>query len=105
MAYTVKLRDYVVAREKKIARKDPGYYKELDSILDQLFEDAAKKRWTWQRLAAESKLSYSTVLNLGNRVTRFPRFKTVLCIARALGQTLKLTISGTKRRAASARAG
>lgn len=60
------------------------YFDELDRILDDLFEVATDKGWSWTQLASEAGLAYQTVVNLGERWTKRPQFRTVLLIARAV---------------------
>lgn len=62
------------------------YAKYLHNIVDEIFEVAATdKDWTWSKLAHVAGLSYSTVLKLGNRQTRYPRHMSVWKLAKAVG--------------------
>lgn len=73
-------------KERTTERKLDGHYTAaLNRLIDRLFEVAAKKQWTWEKMAEESGLSSSTIHNLGGRVTRWPQYRTVELLARALG--------------------
>jgi DNA-binding XRE family transcriptional regulator len=65
-----------------------AYERELDVLLDQIFEEWDK---SWEDLADKADLAMSTIYNIGNRVTRIPQFKTVWKLARAIGFQLQLT--------------
>lgn len=69
-------------REQKF---DSHYYKALSILVDKLFDQAAKRQWTWEQMAEESGLASSTIHNLGARVTKHPQYRTVELLARALG--------------------
>lgn len=68
--------------EKKF---DGHYYKALNILIDKLFDQAAKKKWTWGQIADESGLALTTVHNLGERITKHPQYRTVELLARCLG--------------------
>jgi hypothetical protein len=70
--------------DKRIINSDKYYFDELDRILDELFEIATDKGWSWTNLASEAGLAYQTVINLGERWTKRPQFRTVLLLARAV---------------------
>lgn len=68
---------------------DKAYYQDLHRIIDRIFEEAKESfDWTWSQLAFHSELTYATVNNLGERITKYPRFQTIYKLARAIGWTL-----------------
>ena len=68
---------------------DAAYFRELHAIVDQVFSEAeARYGWTWSHLAAESGLAYQTVANLGDRKTKWPQFRTVWRLCKAIGWDL-----------------
>lgn len=80
-----KMADYYERQLPKAElNSDKYYFDELDRILDELFEVAVDRGWTWAHLASEAGLAYQTVVNLGERWTKRPQFRTVLLIARAV---------------------
>ena len=67
------------------------YIKELDRLVDDLFQRAYNDGFTWADLARASGVSYSTVKKLGTRETRIPQYRSLLLIARALGGTVQFS--------------
>ena len=63
-------------------RKDK---RDLDLIVDFLFETAFEASLTWAEMAAASGLSRTTIENLGHHKTIFPQWRTIVRLARALG--------------------
>lgn len=73
-------------KERTTERKmDAHYEKALNRIVDKLFELAKAKQWTWEQMAEESGLSRTTIYALGARETRWPQYRTVELLAKALG--------------------
>ena len=73
-------------KRKRVAEKD--YLDALHLCIDGLFEVAAKQYGLdWNALAEKSGVSRATVHNLGNRVTRFPEFRSVYLIAKAVNRS------------------
>lgn len=73
------------------------YYKELDAVLDILFNKAAEQGIaSWVELARETKgvdgigLTCETIVRLGERITKRPQFRTVLILAAAVGQRISI---------------
>lgn len=66
---------------KKLGR---DYLDDLERIVDDLFERAYRKRWSWSRFAAEAGLAYTTVCNLGDGITQLPQYRTLSLLAEAL---------------------
>jgi hypothetical protein len=101
MARIIKLAD-VYERQigtqvnKKVYSADKHYFKELDRILDELFEEAAAKGMEWKDLAAKSGLAIQTVVNLGERWTKRPQYRTVCLIAAALDRRIELKDTSRK---------
>lgn len=73
-----------------IVRKNHRVYVDsLNHLVDELFEAAFKDGMTWSQIATGSGLAYSTVRKLGERVTRYPQYRTVLLIANAVGGSVQ----------------
>lgn len=71
---------------------DRSYEKELNAIVDRIFEIAADDYViSWGDLATAAGLSYGCVYNLGERNTRLPQHRTVWRLAKAVGLRLELT--------------
>lgn len=67
------------------------YFANLHVILDEIYQEATKfQKLTWEDLAKKSDLTLLTVIKLGKRETRFPQFRTVFKLAKAIGWNLKL---------------
>lgn len=78
------------------------YFKQLHKIIDEIFECAADQfKWTWSQLAVHADLGYGTVSNLGERITKYPRFSTVYKLAHAVGW--ELVTHETKKKAGPAK--
>ncbi len=71
-------------------RKDREYYKILDKVVDEVFQKAAMLDLTDADLARVTGLSYPTILNLDNRVTRYPQLRTVIMLAKGMNMVLSL---------------
>ena len=78
------------------------YERELNHIVDEIFDVHYRSGGTDDDLANKAKLNINTVIRLGNRVTRFPRLLTVQKMLKAVG--LKLEVVG-KIRIAKQKAG
>jgi DNA-binding phage protein len=83
-----------VGADEQISREafndEKIYFKELDRLLDELFEESSTRGLTWGQLAEKAGVSTKTVQNLGERWTKRPQFRTVMLIASALGQKIEL---------------
>jgi len=77
------------------------YERKLDKIIDDIFEEAYKY-WTWGELAKEAGLAYGTVSRLGDRITRLPRFQTILKLAHSVGWDLEIQKRVTLRKVKAA---
>lgn len=74
---------------ERLSREEVRYYQDLHKILDDVFQEAATEmNWTWCQLASNAGLAYQTVANLGDRKTKFPQFRTVQLMVRAVGWEL-----------------
>lgn len=69
---------------------DELYFEEIDRILDDLFELAEDRGLEWKDIARLSGLSIQTVINLGERWTKRPQYRTVILIAWALDRQVEL---------------
>jgi len=90
---TIKFIDFYERQiEKKDRNKHQFYYDQLDKILDELFEAATDEfgMQAWAELSERSGLAYATVVNLGERWTKRPQYRTVLLIAKAVGRDITL---------------
>lgn len=67
-----------------ISGLEKKYAQHLHELVDEIYEVAAKK-WTWSEFAENAGVSYSTISNLGNRKTRYPRHMTIWKMAQAVG--------------------
>ncbi len=65
-------------------------YRELNRIVDQIYDEAGAMNMSWPKLAKKAGLSYITVWKLGTRWTQYPRASTVMRLAKAVGFTLTL---------------
>ena len=82
-------------------RKDKQYIRDLNKLIDLLFEVATDERnngWSYKEFARRARIGYQTVLNLASYKTRLPRFSTVYGIARACGYTLTATTEYTLKK-------
>lgn len=81
---------------------DRQYFRDLHKIIDEVFEEAHQQHeWTWSQLADQANLAYQTVCNLGDRVTKYPRFLTVYRLAKAVGWEVVVRQPKTQRKASS----
>lgn len=65
-----------------LARKD---FRELDKLLDEIYEACDDRGWSWTTFAERAKISVSTVYNIGMYRTRYPHASTVFQLAKAVG--------------------
>lgn len=69
--------------------KDADYFKQLNSIVDEIFEEATSVfDWSWFKLSQVADVSYEAVSRIGNRETKYPRLRTVLKLAHAVNMDL-----------------
>lgn len=73
---------------KKLTTDDVRYFRDLHRIIDEVYTEAEKKKWTWSQLALRAGLASTTVSRLGLRETRWPAFRTVYLLCRAVGWEL-----------------
>ena len=83
----------VVGRdEEKLSEFQPAdrqYFKDLHLIVDEVFNEAANTNgWTWGQLADNAGLAYQTVANLGDRKTKWPQFRTIWRLCKAVNWDL-----------------
>lgn len=95
-------------KDEKGKRKKPNeftaadavYFRELHKIVDEVFAEAdSRYQLTWDQLADEAGLAYQTVANLGDRKTKWPQFRTVWRLCKAVGWDLVPKRQPKKRRA------
>lgn len=60
-------------------------FKQLHQLIDQVYDEADARGYTWQELAEKAGLCYTTVRKLGRYDTMYPRTQTVMFLARAVG--------------------
>jgi ribosome-binding protein aMBF1 (putative translation factor) len=73
----------------KSSAEDKRYFAELHRLIDSIFQRATDQfDWSWSQLATNANLTYVTVHRLGERITMYPRFRTVYCLAKAVGWSL-----------------
>lgn len=99
MTRILKMADVYERQETKDVKSDKFYFQELDRVLDELFEVATDRGLSWRDLAKESGLCYQTVVNLGERWTKRPQYRTVILIAKALNRQVELTTTKGRSRA------
>lgn len=71
-------------------RKDKVWFKMLDKIVDDIWLEVGRRDLNNSDLARATGLSYNTIMNLDNRVTRYPQLRTVVMLARGMGVRLSL---------------
>jgi DNA-binding phage protein len=76
------------------------YEMRLDRLLDVIFQRMARQGLTEWQLSRLAVLHYETVHKINYRLTRLPRLKTVMALARALGLELSLDLREVRRRTA-----
>ncbi|MGI9571283.1 MAG: hypothetical protein ACR2PH_16450, partial [Desulfobulbia bacterium] len=84
--------------DQEIYVDDRTYFEELDRVLDDLFEEASNRGLEWRDLADKAGLGVQTVINLGERWTKRPQYRTVCLIAAALDRKIELkAVRGSNR--------
>lgn len=74
---------------EKLTPEERKYFKALHTIIDEIYERAKTEfSLTWSQLAGRAGVGYMTVCCLGERRTRFPQFRTVYKLAKAVGWDL-----------------
>lgn len=86
-----------VQDSKSYDLEERRYFSTLHKLIDEVFEEASKTHGlTWHQLAIKADLAYLTVWKLGFRETRWPQFKTVYKLAKAVGWELQFIESENK---------
>lgn len=75
-------------------------FRQLHRLIDEIYKEADRLGFTWTALADRAGLAESTVYNLGNWDTMFPRLQTVHLLAQAVGMELTLIAIKKLRRKA-----
>jgi hypothetical protein len=70
--------------------------RQLHRLINEVYESAGDRGWSWPQLATASGLSYETVRRLGNYQTMYPRIQTVVMLAEAVGYEVAITHKHTK---------
>ena len=83
-------------RTLKFPEPESEHSKILNKIVDEVYNLSDDYGWEWPELAERSDLCYATVWRLGNRTTKYPQFKTVAKLCKAVG--LYLTTDSSKKR-------
>lgn len=84
-----------------------GYERDLERIVDEIFNEAFRRDWTWADLARFAGLNHHTVWRLGERMTKVPQFLTFWKLCRAVQFSIQMTptrISLVKERRQQAKA-
>jgi hypothetical protein len=68
-----------------LTAEERAYFRSLHKMVDEIYQEAHAKNWTWNELAVRAKLDKTTVVRLGLRVTKLPRFFTIHKLAKAVG--------------------
>ncbi len=74
------------------------HYIHLDEVIDRIFEEADEQDIDIHRLAERAGVCVKTIENLCQRVTNYPRYKTVWSLANAVGLIINLEASVQKRK-------
>ena len=80
-------------------KPDAAYEKALEAATDVIFTYATfTLDWSWRDLAIKSDVNYSTVRRLGERITRYPQWRTFWKLARACGLEMQFVELRPSRR-------
>lgn len=93
---TLRVVEFIRKNQKKrgpgFTQEEVQYFRDLHEIVDAIYAEASEQyEWSWNQLAVHSGLAYETVVRLGERETKYPRFYTVQRLAAAVGWKLKVT--------------
>ena len=61
-----------------------GWEGDLSRLIDEIFEVAYARDWSWADLARFAGVNYVTVWSLGEKITRFPHLLTIWKLSKAL---------------------
>jgi len=78
-------------KTKQIREMPAGWREDLARIVDEIFNEAYRRDWTWSDLARFAGVCYGTVWRMGERDTRFPQALTVWKLAKAVQMSVTLT--------------
>lgn len=85
---------------KDLSVNDRNYFRDLHLIIDDIFAYAASEfDWTWRQLSIHSGVSYRTVSRLGDRLTKYPNFRTVYLLAKSIGWQIKTVSAKSLKKA------
>jgi transcriptional regulator with XRE-family HTH domain len=71
-------------------RSRTKHYVHLDEVIDSIFEEADEQNISINRLADKAGVCVKTIENLCERVTMYPRYKTIWSLANAVGLIINL---------------
>lgn len=71
-------------------RTPKDYYVNLNNILDEIFGEFEYLEWTFADLAKKAGVTLQTIHNLCNRKTKYPHFRTVYLLAKAMNMNFTL---------------
>ena len=92
-----------MAKQGKKTKLEADYVRALEAATDMIFEYATHQLdWSWQDLASEAQVNYSTVRRLGERITRFPQWRTFWKLAKACGLEMQFVELRPSRRSRQA---
>lgn len=74
------------------------HYIHLDEVIDKIFEEADERDIDIYRLAEKAGVCVKTIENLCERVTMYPRYKTIWSLANAVGLIINLEATVQKRK-------
>lgn len=78
-----------------------AYFSQLNTILDEVFNEATRQGMDNRELAQASGLCYQTVVRLETRWTDYPRLRTVIYLAAAVGLEFTITKPLARKKKAS----
>lgn len=88
-----------MAKKHKKIKAEADYEQALEAATDLIFDYATfTLDWSWQTLAIEADVNYSTVRRLGERQTRFPQWRTFWKLAKACGLAMQFVELRPRRR-------
>lgn len=81
-------------------KKHDTYEKELNRLVDQIFTRSDALGMSLSEMATIAGLNYATVYRLDCRITKLPRIRTVMALARCVGMRLDLSLVQKHRKSA-----
>lgn len=75
-----------------------SYEQRLNLMLDDIFDVAYEQQVSLYGLSGRAGLAYDTVRRINDRLTKLPRLRTVMMLARAVGMELVFARTGRQKR-------